>query len=141
MNQMCRTIPPRNRHSERGDGKLKPMIILAILFLAGWAGYNYIPVAYQSQTFKQEMDTAVVQSMGLPTISGNPVDWTRLRLTKLGPDYGVPKDAIIDVKPIQGSNGGVQANVKFKRPVAILPFYTYDYEFDYTAKPTGFLTK
>lgn len=141
MNQKCETNTTRNRQGERGEGGLKLIIVLIILFLAGWAGWNYIPVAYQGQTYKQEMDTTVVQAMGLPTASGNPTEWARQRVAKLGADYGVPEDAVIEAKPLQGSNGGVEITVKFKRPVTLLPFYTYEYEFDYTAKPVGFLSK
>jgi hypothetical protein len=140
MNRKCGQINRRDRHNERGEGKVKLIIVLVILFLAGWAGFNYIPVAYQGQAFKQEMDTAILQAMGLPTASGDPVAWTKQRLTRTGQEYNIPEDAIIDVKLAKGG-GAVEATVKFKRPVALLPFYTYEYEFDYTAKPGGFLTK
>ena len=140
MNQKCGQINRLDRRGERGEGKVKLIIVLVILFLAGWAGYNFIPVAYQGQAYKQEMDAAVLQSMALPTVSGNPVEWTRQRLVRLGPEYGVPQDAVFDVKLMPNTNA-VEANVKFKRSVALLPFYTYEYEFDYTAKPVGFLTK
>jgi hypothetical protein len=136
----CGTINKRDKHSERGEGKLKLFIFLLIVFLIGWAGYNYIPVVYQAQSFKQEMDAAILQALGLPSVSGDPVAWTRQRLVKTGQEYNIPEDAIIDVKRTQNGQG-VEATVKFKRSVSLLPFYTYEYEFDYTAKPTGFLTK
>lgn len=140
MNQVSDKFKKNIRHSERGEGSLKLIVFIAILFLGGWAGYNYIPVAYNAQSLKQEMDTTVTQAMALPVATKNPVGWTSEQLKKTAPDFGVPEDAVIDVKPLK-NNGGVQAQVKFKKPVSVLPFYTYQYEFDYTAKTNGFMSK
>jgi hypothetical protein len=37
----------------------------------------------------------------------------------------------------------VQARVYYSKPIAVLPLglYTYNYEFDHTATPTGFMVK
>ena len=138
MNQRC-GFKKNTRHGERGEGRFKLIITLVVLFLAIWAGYNYIPVAYNAQVLKQEMDTTVLQAMSNPYAVKDPVGWTTTQLKKTGTEYGVPEDALIDVKPQKG--GGVQAQVKYKKPVPVLPFYTYDYEFDYTAHTSGLSTK
>jgi len=52
----------------------------------------------------------------------------------------VPADAFIEVKIV---NAVIQARVAYSRQAEILPLglYTYNYEFDHTATPTGFLMK
>lgn len=140
MNQKCGKFIKRDRRGERGEGGFKLIVFLAILFLAVWAGYNAIPVFYNCQNYKQEMDTTVTQAMALPSSMGNPVGWSNDRLKRVAPEYGVPEDVSIVVKPMQNANG-VEAQVKFKKPIAILPFYTYEYEFDYTARTNGMFSK
>jgi len=55
-------------------------------------------------------------------------------------DYEIPADALVEVKPVSGV---VQAHVVYQREVNMLPFglYKYPYDFDYTAKPVGYLLK
>lgn len=139
MNQTCSKFNKHNRKNERGEGSGKLIAFLVVLFLVGWAGYNYVPVAYNAQSFRQEMDTTVTQALAMPGAMQNPVGWTQERLKRIAPDFGVPDDVVIVVKPVQ--NGAVEAQVKYKKPVSLLPFYTYQYEFDYTAKTGGFMTK
>lgn len=140
MNQKCGKFIKHDRHNERGEGGFKLIVFLVGLFLAIWAGYNAIPVFYNCQSYKQEMDTAVTQALAMPNASRNPVGWTDERLKRLAPDFGVPQDATIVVKPMKEGKG-VEAQVKFKKPINILPFYTYEYEFDYTATTNGMFTK
>jgi hypothetical protein len=47
-----------NRKSQYGGAGVKLTLILLALFLIAHAAYNYIPVAYDSANFKQEMQTA-----------------------------------------------------------------------------------
>ena len=129
----------RDRSGERGSAGTKFMIFLVILVLAGNAGYNYIPVQYDAESMKTEMSTAVLQGLALPG-KLNPVDNVKARLQKAAQQNGLPADAVIDVK----QNGNVlTAHVTYSKPVSILPFgiYKYNYQFDHTATPTGFLLK
>jgi len=50
-----------------------------VLFLLAHAGFNYIPVAHDGKSFKQEMQTAVVQGLALPN-GGKPVEATKARI-------------------------------------------------------------
>ena len=54
------------RASERGSAKVKFLIIAVVIIGAANAGYNYIPVAYAGESFKQEMQTSVVNGMAMP---------------------------------------------------------------------------
>lgn len=127
-----------SRENERGSAGVKLTIVLIILFLAANAGYNYIPTAYQAESFKSEMYTAVVQGVAMPNRGVTPVDSVKERLNRAARKNEIPPDAFMEVKQV---NKRIQAHVVYTKPVSILPFgiYTYDYHFDYTATPTGFL--
>jgi hypothetical protein len=130
----------KNRGSERGGASAKLLIVLMVLILIGNAGLNYVPVAYEAESFKQEMQTAVVQGLALPVNSGKPVNVIKARLARAAQANNLPIDAFMDVRQV---NNVLQARVYYSKPVTILPLgiYTYDYEFDHTATPTGFLVK
>jgi hypothetical protein len=130
----------KNRRSERGGAGAKLLIVVTILFLIGNAGFNYIPVAYEAQDFKQEMQTAVVQGLALPTGGAKPADAIKARIIKAAKANDLPVDTFMDVRQV---NNVVQARVNYSKPIAVLPLglYTYNYEFDHTATPTGFMVK
>ena len=128
-----------SRTSERGSAGVKFMLVFLFVVLIGNAGFNYVPVAYQGASFKQEMDTAVVKGLG---VSGriNPLEAVTASIKKASMDYEIPDDAFIEIKPVSGV---VEAHVAYQREVNMLPFgmYKYNYDFDYTAKPVGYLLK
>ena len=128
-----------DRSSERGSAGVKLVLVFLVLGLLANAGINYIPVAYQGASFRQEMDTAVVKALGA---SGriNPLDTVTASIRRASFDYEIPDVAYIEVKPV---NGVVEAHVAYQRQVNMLPFgmYKYNYDFDYTAKPVGYLLK
>ena len=128
-----------NRSSERGGATLKFMLIILVLALAANAGYNYVPVAYESASFRQEMDTAVVKGLGA---SGRiqPLEVVTATIKRASSDYNVPADAFVEIKPV---NGVIEAHVVYTREVSMLPFgiYRYKYNFDHHAKPVGYLLK
>lgn len=127
------------RESERGSAGVKFVIILVALILFGNALLNYVPVAYNAESLKTEMSTAVLQGLA---ISGklNPVDNVKARIAKAIVSNDIPADAVVDVK--QAGNA-LTAHVTYSKEVQILPFgmYKYVYKFDHTATPTGFLLK
>jgi hypothetical protein len=129
----------KNRKSERGGAGVKALLVIAVLLLAAHAGFNYVPVAYEGENFKQEMQTAVVNGLALPP-SVKPIDNITARIKKAAKDNDVPADAVMEIKPVGNI---VQARVVYSKQVGLLPFgmYNYTYEFDYTAKPAGFLMK
>lgn len=129
----------KTKTNQRGSAGVKFTLALLLLFLVAHAGYNYIPVAYQGASLKEEMHTAVLQGSVLPT-GGDPVGVTRNRILRYAESNNLPQDAIIEVKKI---NGGVQATASYSKKVNILPFglYVYDYQFNHSAAPGGFLTK
>jgi hypothetical protein len=125
--------------SEQGSAAIKFMLVFLVLALAANAGFNYVPVAYQGASFKQEMDTAVVKGI---SAAGRvkPMEAVTASIKKASFDYDIPDDAFVEIKPV---NGVVEARVAYTRSVNMLPFglYQYTYDFDYGAKPTGYLLK
>ena len=127
-----RNQPRATRHGERGGARLKFLIFLIVLGTGGYAAYLYVPVQYDAFLFKDVMqhyvDVAVTQ--------GYPENWVTDQLKKSEADYNVPPDAVIT--PSQQDNR-ILVRVQFTRPIQF-PGYTYQYEFDHTAKSTTFLT-
>jgi hypothetical protein len=130
----------KNKNSQRGGAGLNVLIIFLILGLAGNAGYQYIPTAYNGETIKQEMNAAVLQAMALPPSQGDPVKVTRARIERVLQSNNAPVDAIVDVKMV---NKAMQSRVSYTKKVSLLPFgiYDYDYNFDFTATSGGYLLK
>lgn len=120
------------RSGERGSANLKFLIVMALLGATAYAGYLYVPVAFNAATYKDLMqhytDVAATQ--------GHPATWLSDQLTKAGPEYGIPEDAVIT--PV-ARDGRLEVRVQFVKVIEF-PGYPYNYEFDYTAKSTAFLT-
>lgn len=134
-----RNLQTKNRNSEKGGASTKLLLVLAFLFMLAHAGYNYVPVAYEGESMKQEMQTAVVQGMAAPA-NVMPMDLVKGKLQRAVVANNVPTDAVVEVKNIKNA---VTARVAYTKKVNILPFgiYKYNYQFDHTATPTGFLMK
>lgn len=127
------------QNSERGGASVKFLLIFVAIILLANAGYNYIPVAYEGEHFKQEMETAVVQGMALPG-GVDPSVVIKTKLKKVASANDIPPEVFIEVKQV---NNVPQARAAYSKVVKILPFglYSYTYQFDHTATPTGFLAK
>lgn len=130
----------QNRRSEYGGAGAKLLLTLTILILAGHAGINYVPVAYNAESFKQDMQTAVVQGLATPSRAGKPTDFVKEKIVRAILVNDIPEDAFIEVKQ---TGKVLEAHVAYIQTVNILPFgiYKYDYVFDHTATPTGFLLR
>jgi hypothetical protein len=120
------------RKGEQGGARGNLLIFVVVAASLAYAGYLYIPVAYDAYLFKDLMqhnvDVAVTQ--------GYQPAWVQEQLTKSLAEYNVPPNAVIT--PSQRDNR-VEVRVQFTRPIS-LPGYTYQYEFDHTARSTAFLT-
>jgi hypothetical protein len=119
------------KSNERGSARLKFLLVLLIIGGVAYAGYLYVPVAYQAHAFKDFMQHQV----DVASASGYPPSWVGNQLTKSLPEYDVPPDALIT--PATRDNR-VEVRVQFTRPIEF-PGYTYQYEFDHTVKSTAFL--
>src|SRR2546423_6141402 len=122
-----------NLNNDRGSARLKLIVFIIVFGVIIYAGYLYIPVSVDAYYFKDVMQNMCNQAAA----QGNDGNWVREQLVKSEPDYHVPPDAAI-TPTVQDKR--VQVRVQFTRPIS-LPGYTYNYEFDYTARSTTFLTK
>ena len=120
------------RHDEQGGARLKFIIVMVVFVLVVYVGYMYIPVAVDAYYFKDVMQNKV----DVAVTQGYEASWVRDQLVKSEAEYHVPSNAIIN--PAQKDNR-VEVRVQFTRPI-LFPGYTYNYDFDYTAKSTAFLT-
>ncbi len=126
MNKSCDASTAFNRHGERGSARVKFLVIISLVSIAAYIGYQYVPVAFQSYQYKDFMQMSVDKGAAM----GKPSEWIKEQLIKNGGEYGVPPNASIS---IEQNEGAMLARVQFKRPIE-LPGYTYDYEFDKTVK-------
>jgi hypothetical protein len=122
----------RNR-SERGGAQLKLIIFIAIVAIVAYTAYMYIPVAVDAYYFKDAMQNKV----NLAAAQGYDTGWLVAQVSKSKGEFHVPDDAVIT--PTQ-NEGRMQCRVQFSRPISF-PGFTYNYDFDYTAQSTTFLTK
>jgi hypothetical protein len=120
------------RSGERGSASLKFLFVMALIGSCAYAGYLYVPVAFQANTYKDLMqhyaDVAATQ--------GYSPAWVMEQLAKSGPEYGVPADASITA--VQRDQR-MEVSVQFVRVIEF-PVYPYNYEFDYTVRSTAFLS-
>lgn len=133
--------PVRSNNREHGGAGIKFLIIVVVLFVIGHAGYSYVPLAYGGEDFKQRMNEIVINAFAMPNSPGSSPEAIKNRLRAYANDYKVPADAFIKVEKME--NGALKAQVKFTKEIELLPLglYKYNYNFDHTATPNGYLTK
>jgi len=117
---------------ERGGARLKFVVAIAILAIVVYAGYLYIPVAVDAYYFRDVMQNKV----DVAVTQGYEAAWVSDQLKKSGAEFHVPDNAIISP---QLKDSRVEVRVQFTRPING-PGFTYNYDFDYTARSTAFLT-
>jgi len=117
---------PAHGCGERGAARLKFIIVLAVIAVAGYMAFQYIPVAYQASRYKTRMQDVVTEAAA----AGKGTEWVKSQLEASAEENGVPKDAKI-VPTMKGARMAV--TVQFTRPVNLLPIWTINYNFDHTA--------
>jgi hypothetical protein len=120
------------RRSERGSARLKFIVVISIIAIVAYSGYQFIPVAYQAYQFRDLMQHDVETAVAL----GRPTSWITEQLTKSAPEYGIPANAVIT--SAQNDNR-MEVTVQYTQPIEF-PGFVYNYEFDHTAKSSTFLS-
>jgi len=121
-----------SKRSESGSARLKFIIVIGIIAIVAYAGYLFVPVAYQAYLFKDLMQ----HNADVASTQGYDTNWLKNQLSKSAPEYGIPVDAVIQTAQ---RDNRMEARVQFTKPI-LFPGYTYNYEFDHTVKSTAFLT-
>jgi hypothetical protein len=117
--------------NQRGGARFNFLIVMVVIGGCVLAGYRYIPVAYQAYLFKDFMQHNVDAAVAL----GHKPTWVHDQLAKGAPEYGVPPDAVIE--SVQRESR-MEVHVQYTLPIEF-PGYTYQYEFDHTARSASFL--
>ncbi len=117
---------------QRGGARINFVVILLIIALAVYSAYTYAPVAYNAYLYKDYMQETVNRAAYPPAKSSN---WVAQQLREAGKEYGLPADA--DIK-VENEDGHIAAHVTFTRSIQ-LPGYVYEYDFDHTARSSGFI--
>lgn len=120
------------RRGERGGSRFNLVVVILLIGLAAYSTYNYAPVAYNAYLYKDFMQETVNKA-AYPPAKGN--DWVVQQLRAATREYGLPEDANIKV---QNEDGRITARVTWTHPVQ-LPGYVYEYNFDHTARSSGFI--
>lgn len=116
---------------ERGAARLKFILIIALIAVLGYVGFQYIPVAYQGERFKGALQKAVNDADTL----GQSNEALRTKIISDAKQWDIPADAEITTE--RTPEGRFKAHVQYKRPVIFFG-YTHTYSFDHTATSTGF---
>ncbi len=121
-------------HGERGGARFNFVVIILLIGLAAYSAYSYAPVWYKSYRFKDYMQETVNKAAFPP---GQTTEWVTLQLRAAAKEYELPEDAVFSV---QNEEGRIAARVTWTAPVQ-LPGYVYEYDFDYTARSSGFISQ
>jgi hypothetical protein len=120
------------RNSEQGGTRLKFLLVVTIIAVVAYAGYQFIPVAYNAYQLRDLMQHEVDTAVAL----GKPTSWITEQLVKSSAEYGIPPNAVITP---QQQDDRMEVRVQFSQPIEF-PGFVYTYEFDHTAKSATFLT-
>jgi hypothetical protein len=117
---------------ERGGSRLNLLIVLLVIAVAGYAISQYAPVAYKAVVFKDFMQETVNKAAYPP---GQTNTWVEAQLRAAAREHDLPQDMYVNV---QNQDGHIVARAQWTQPVN-LPGYIYYYEFDHTARSSGFI--
>jgi hypothetical protein len=119
---------------ERGGARFNFVVVMLLIALAVYSTYNYAPVAFKAYRFKDYMQETVNKAAYPP---GQTTDWVAQQLRAGAKEFELPADAVINV---QKEDGRIAARVTWATPVQ-LPGYVYVYNFDHTARSSGFISQ
>ena len=120
-----------SRRNEFGGARLKFILFMTLVIVGAYVGYQMLPVMYHAYVWKDLMQHKV----NVAATQGYPATWVNDQLKKSAPEYQIPPDAEIIAAPLDQR---IQVRVQYKKLIEF-PGYTYEYDFDHTAKSTEFL--
>jgi hypothetical protein len=124
MRQSCEA-----RVRARGGARLNFLIVMTILVVGGFVGFQTVPAFYRAGLLRTYMQDTVNNAAYL---SKTPA-WVEQQLRANGDDYDMPRDALIEAGE---RDGRMQAHVQFTRPIPLI-VTTYQYKFDHTVKSSA----
>jgi hypothetical protein len=121
-----------DRTGERGQGRLRFLIVMLVLFAIGYSLYLYVPIAYDAYVLKDYMQHEV----DVAAASGYDENWLKTQVSKSAKEYNLPVNA--EIVPARAESRW-QLTIKYTRQIQFPGGYVYDYNFDQTVKSTQFL--
>ena len=118
--------------SQRGGARFNFVVVILLIALAAYSAYNYAPVAYNAYLYKDFMQETVNKAAYPPAKSSA---WVAQQLRAAAKEYDLPEDT--DIK-VENEDGRIVAHVSYTRDIQ-LPGYVYEYDFDHTARSSGFI--
>ena len=119
------------RACERGGARLNFLIVAAVVAAVAYAGYQYVPVAYQASRLKVFMQDTVNNAV----VTDKNAQWAEDQLRRSLLNYGAPPNALVSVGSRQAR---LEARVQYTIPIPLL-VTTYEYKFDHTASSNTLL--
>jgi hypothetical protein len=119
------------RTTERGSARLNLVIMLAVIAAVAYAGYQYVPVAYQAGQLKVFMQDTVNNAV----VTDKDARWAEDQLRRSLTSYGAPPDARVTVA---NRESRIEAHVEYTVLVPLL-VTTYEYKFDHTTRSNNLL--
>lgn len=132
MNQVRDGNPGARWAGERGGSRFNLLVVVVVIAAVAYAGYQYVPVAYQASQLKVFMEDTVNNAV----ITDKNAAWAEDQIRKNLVNYGAPPDALVTVAM---SEARLEAHVEYSIPVPLL-VTTYLYKFDHTARSTNFMS-
>jgi hypothetical protein len=132
MRQARYTPSGARKTNEHGSSRLNFLISMAIIAAVAYAGYQYVPVAYQASQLKVFMQDTVDNAV----ITGKDARWAEDQLRRNLATYGAPSDARITVA---NNESRLEAHVEYSVKVPLL-VTTYQYVFDHTTRSSSYLS-
>lgn len=128
------TLANQPRRCERGGARFNFVVVMLVIALAAYSAYNYAPVAYKSYRYKDYMQEIVNKAAYPP---GQTSEWVVQQLRAGAKEHELPEEVEVNV---QREEGRIAAHVTWSESVQ-LPGYTYEYNFDHTARSSGFISQ
>jgi hypothetical protein len=133
MKILCgRCLQKSGRRGERGGTRLNFLIVMSIIVVLGYVGFQMFPVFYRARTFESFMQDTVNSAA---VTNKNPA-WVEEQLKKSLAEYDVPPDAVIK-SMVHDSR--LEAQVQFTQTISLL-VTEYHYTFDKTVRSTTAVT-
>jgi len=120
------------RANERGGSRLNFLIVVVMIAAVAYAGYQYVPVAYQASQLKVFMEDTVNKAV----ITDKNAQWAEEQLRKSLPEYGAPPNTLITVA---NRESRLEANVQYTIPIPLF-VTTYQYKFNHTTRSSTFFS-
>ena len=120
------------RATEHGGSRFNFLVVVALIAVVAYAGYQYVPVAYQASQLKVFMKDTVDNAV----VTDKNAAWADDQIRRNLKNYGAPENALVNVA---NRDAHLEAQVEYIVPIPLL-VTTYEYKFEHTARSAGVLT-